>query len=205
MGWTGTHATFYTSKGKVDAKKECDYLWHSPSENGRFKVLKSTMVGSTYYAAIAICREWPDNVPQTKENLVDVPESERRVFGMVILTTVDSRDYYNFTFKEISETSGPCESKCPVSIIDLLSPTTSKWANEWRERCREYAKYKRSPNNPANLPIGTKIKFTEPNGNECILIKRAPAYQFKTAWWYDAARHAYCSKKRLPDKFEIIP
>ncbi len=205
MGWTGTHATYYKSRNGrqvVDVKAECDSYWSH--DYGRFRVLKSAVVGSVYYAAIQICREWPEGKEHTPENLVDIPESEREVFGVVFLTTVDHKDYFNFTYKEISEESGPCEDHCPIGIIDLLTPTDSEWANSWRDRCRAYAKRKNSPNNPAKLPIGTKIKFTDRNGKEIILEKRAPAYQFKTAWWYEAASGCYCSKKRLPEEFEII-
>lgn len=31
----------------------------------------------------------------------------------------------------------PCEDHCPASILSLLSPTDSEYANSWRERCRK--------------------------------------------------------------------
>ena len=142
MGWSGTHAKFYKKKGYrtvVDAKAECDDLF--AHDHGRFKVLKSTMVGSVYYAAIQICKNYPEGTTEYKsENLVEIPEEKRETFGVVILTSVDMKDYFNFSYKEIDETMGPCEDHCPIGIIKLLTPTTSEWANQWRDRCREYAK-----------------------------------------------------------------
>ena len=51
MGWTGIHATYYKN-GTVDRKRECDYYWEGGLNSGHFKVVKSRMVGSTYYAAV---------------------------------------------------------------------------------------------------------------------------------------------------------
>ena len=47
MGWTSYHASYYKN-GTVDRKKECDDVF----SKGDCKILKSAMVGSTYYAAI---------------------------------------------------------------------------------------------------------------------------------------------------------
>lgn len=43
--------------------------------------------------------------------------------------------YYNFTYKALDDTVGPCETSCPKRIIDLLTPTDSKYASEWRQQC----------------------------------------------------------------------
>lgn len=204
MGWTGTHATYYklyNGRKLVDVKAECDSYW--THDYGRFKVLKSAVVGSVYYAAIAVCRKWPEGAEHTPGTLIDVPEDEREVFGVVFRTRVDHKNYFNFTYKEIYESSGPCEDHCPVGIINLLTPTDSEFANDWRNRCKAYAAKKKSPNNPSKLPIGTKIKYTDSRG-EVILEKRAPAYQFKTSWWYNAEKHQYVSKKNIPENFEIF-
>lgn len=204
MGWTGTHATHYkyrNGREVVDVRAECDSYW--AHDHGRFKVLKSALVGSVYYAAIAICKEWSEGKDRTSENLVEVPEAEREVFGVVFLTSVDHKDYFNLHYKEMSENCGPCEDHCPIGIINLLTPTGHEFANDWRNRCRAYAKRKSSPTHPSNLPVGTKIRYNDSNG-EVILEKRSPAYQFKTPWWYNAEKHQYVSKKRIPENFEII-
>ena len=51
-----------------------------------------------------------------------------------------SKDYYNFSYKPMSEFVGPAEAECPKRILKILSPLTDKndpngWAKNWRERC----------------------------------------------------------------------
>lgn len=69
------------------------------------------------------------------------------------------RGDYNFTYKDMSETMGPCEAECPTRILDLLTPTDSEWANEWRERCRSAAERKASV---PKVKKGDRIRFVEP-------------------------------------------
>ena len=57
MGWTSYNAQYYKN-GTVDRKKECDEYWEGGLNRGHFKVLKSTMVGSTYYAAVKILKSF---------------------------------------------------------------------------------------------------------------------------------------------------
>lgn len=148
MGWTSYHATCYKN-GTVDRKAEMDnYFKEEDSTNGEyhFKTLKSAMVGSTYYAAI----EKTNNNTGVKE-----------VFAIVCLTSVNMDDYYNFSYKDMDESMGPCERKCPMGILNLLTPTDKQWANEWREGCREHQARK---NELAKLDRhgrkGGKIGFT---------------------------------------------
>ena len=51
MGWTEYHASHYKN-GKVDRKAECNAYFLEGLNEGFFDVLKSSMVGSTYYAAV---------------------------------------------------------------------------------------------------------------------------------------------------------
>ena len=116
MGWTSYSASHYDKRGNVDRKAECDSMFGKES-----KVLKSRMVGSTYYAA----------VQDTKTN---------EVWGAVFLTQTAKNVWDNFAYKDMDETVGPCECQCPMSIIKLLSPTDNEWANQWRQRCIEHNK-----------------------------------------------------------------
>lgn len=108
MGWTFTHLET-TSEAK---RKYCDNLWRED-----IKVLKSQMVGTTYYAAL---------------------QDENGVHAAVVLTAVHRNDYCNFGYKDMSETWGPIESKCPASILKLLTPPANEDAKEWRKRCYDY-------------------------------------------------------------------
>ena len=52
MGWTSYHATHYKRNGSIDRKAELDYeLFCHEGEDGH-KLVKSSMVGAVYYAAV---------------------------------------------------------------------------------------------------------------------------------------------------------
>lgn len=173
MGWTWYKAEHLTKHGKIDRKAEVDEIF-----GPNYKVLKSQMVGSTYYGAIK----------NLKTGVVS---------GTVCLTQTDQNQ---FGYKDIDETCGPGYYKCPKSILDLLSPTSDKWANEWREECRKnLAKPKL-----ADLPIGSEIKFTYSDGEEVHLIKYPPNHQFKTDWWKYKDRYNYMIKKYIPNNWELV-
>ena len=179
MGWTSYDATNYKINGKgikvIDKKAECDSLF-----DDKHKVLKSAVVGNVYYAAI--------------EN------DDKEVYAIVILISTSRSDGFNFGYKDMSEFCGPYETKCPKSILKLLTPTDNKWANEWRQKCWDYH------NKPKlkDVKVGQKIKYKMHNGKEVVLIKREPAYQFKTPWFEVEETNTYMKKKYIPQEFEII-
>ena len=157
MGWTSYDApTTYNSKTmrwEVDRKAECDKLFNCSMVNdlGKYEVLKSRMVGSTYYAAVRMTKYATET------------ESEQvQVIAAVVLTSTNIKDYYNFSYKDMDETVGPHESKCPKSILDMLTPTDSEFANAWRQRCYDNIKTNNNPNGLAKLPVGSVIKVTMP-------------------------------------------
>ena len=51
MGWTSYHATHYKN-GKVNRKAECDAYFTEGLNEGFYRLEKSTMIGSVYYAAV---------------------------------------------------------------------------------------------------------------------------------------------------------
>lgn len=122
MGWDYTHATHYTRTGAIDKKAEIDELYTWQNDTKKYEVVRSCMVGATYYAAV-------------KATVLSTGEVE--TFAAVALTHTNNRDYFNFGVKTMVESMGPCEDHCPASILSLLSPTDSEYANSWRERCRK--------------------------------------------------------------------
>lgn len=185
MGWTYGTAHHFRKDGSIDRKTECDDL-HTWDDEGRSaRVLRSTMVGSVYYAAM---------------ELLEKKTGEKRVIGVVCLTHTDRRE---IGMKGISETMGPCESDCPIGILDLLSPTDDSYALAWRQRCRERAEERKSKPSLAKLPIGSVIEF-ERGGETVRLIKEAPAYQFKTAWWLIESSNKYFQKKSIPQSYRVV-
>src|SRR4030095_19238 len=106
MGWT----TYYRAPGQTDREHFQEEL------RDDLKIIDSTTIKNVFYAA---CKD----------------EKTGEVFALVYLIH-RTRGYYNFGVKAMDETVGPCEHECPDRILDLLTPTDSKWANEWRETCR---------------------------------------------------------------------
>ena len=171
MGWTSYHATHYKN-GKVDRKAECDEKFNWADDYREVSVLKSAMVGNTYYAA----------VKATKDEF-------SQVHAVVCLTSTDSKDYFNFAYKDMDETMGPFKYDCPKGILDLLSPTDNEYALEWRKACRENLARKKSATSLNNLPVGTRIRVVMPfntnyfkEGQVVILEKRVKPWSNRTMW-----------------------
>ena len=107
MGWTSYHANYYKKNGEIDRKAECDAYWQEGLKRGHFKVLRSSMVGSTYYAAVKpLLRRTRDG----HDTYEPIPEEEQNVFGAVFLTAIDMHDFFNFAYKDMNETYGPAQT-----------------------------------------------------------------------------------------------
>ena len=166
MGWTYQHATKYKN-GKIDRKTECDNVI---LQNNTLKIEKSTIIGSTYYAAVTQVKKY-DSVTKT---YCDIQPHNQTTFAVIFLTSVNNKDYYNFGYKDMTEEEGPCERNCPRSILNLLSSTDNKTAIEWRQDCYTNTEMK-SLDRLRNLPIGTMIEISD--GNK--FIKCEAGHQFK--------------------------
>lgn len=97
----------------------------------KYEVRASTFVGSVWYAAVHVV----------------MPAKERR--GAIDCTTAfvfltKGTAQRGFGYKDMNETDGPVEDRCPRNILDMLSPVeqlglgdqAAQWASEWRARCR---------------------------------------------------------------------
>jgi hypothetical protein len=62
----------------------------------------------------------------------------------------------------MTEDMGPCEAECPKQIIDLLTPTESSIANEWRERCRKSLAFRAEMSKKPKLKPGQLVEFDAP-------------------------------------------
>lgn len=133
MGWSCTWGSYSTATERKAYLDNQVYKWSNDSHT----VLKSAMVGSVYYAAIR------NN--QTGE-----------VWAAVCLTTNSKKDA-EFCYKDMDETAGPVESKCPAGILNLLTPTNNEYALKWRDRCRENL----SGKGKTVFEIGQQFFFTD--------------------------------------------
>ena len=176
MGWTSYQATHY-KKGKVDRKAECDALFNCSDERRECAVLKSAMVGSTYYAAVKC-----------------TADEYSSVGAVVCLTSTDRKDYFNFSYKDMDETMGPFKYDCPKGILDLLTPTDNECANNWREACREMLAKKNNPNALNKLPVGTIIQVTMPfdttyfSEGEVVKLRKDKNWRSNRTSWYVVQR-----------------
>ena len=92
-------------------------------------------VGNTFYAAVEN-RRLPG-----------------KVFAAVVLVR-RCRGPYNFGYKDMDESMGPSESRCPARVLARLTPTDNPIAIEWRARCRQYIE---SRNKVRALKVGDKV------------------------------------------------
>lgn len=136
MGWTFTRR----HDGMTDA---AFFAAEFPS----ITFLDSAKVGSTFYAK---CTR-------------TTASGERPVFAVVILTKNDSRaaDGYNFGYKEMDETMGPCECAAPLRLLDGLTEPDGEYARNWRERVRAYHR-DRAAFQKAKPRPGQVIELKEP-------------------------------------------
>lgn len=128
MGWTSIYVKEleYNYKTKTYNRKSfLDREYACENSEYKWEVLKSAMVGSTWYGA---CR-------RTNKKTGEVV-----IFGETILTAIDKMEFF---WKEVSEDMGPFTFDCPIGILNLLSPTDNSYAKQWREKCRAYQKRKK--------------------------------------------------------------
>lgn len=190
MGWTSYHVD-----GEIDRKAECDAYFEKGLNEGHFKVVKSVLIGSVYYAAVQNLTK----AIKIEDKVIYIPTDKKRIFGVVILTRVIRKEYYNFSYKVMDESMGPCYYDCPKYILDCLTETEYEYAINWRNKCREHTKKKNQLN---SLKPGSIIKAIPKNGyteKESILLKK---YEHsKGNFWSDGK---YRWKSSMLESYEII-
>ena len=132
------------------------------NDAGKSEILASAMIKMrTWYAA---CRQYNNDTGQTT------------VFALVCLVKYNKRasDGMVFGYKDMSETMGPNESECPARILDMLGPTTSEYALQWRARCRAVAtrKQRPPPKDGDMIVFAQTIKFTDGSEGRRFLVSR---------------------------------
>ncbi len=122
-----------------------------------------------------------------------VPDENGKVrVALVYLLKWVPRDWYNFGYKDMDEFMGPCEARCPLKILDMLSPldpdklaeaqakraaaeAKGEWlydgilsAHDWREASRRYSE------GAKNLKVGESYKL-----NQTLYFGGVPATHLK--------------------------
>ena len=88
------------------------------------------------------------------------PDKPRQVVGIVCLLDYVPKDWFNFGYKDVEESMGPCECDCPEKILkqltsDDLNPI-SDWASKWRQKCWQNIEQKKAR---PSLKGGLLIRF----------------------------------------------
>lgn len=180
MGWTWQESKFRKDNGTIDRNAECDNIINYENDKVKLEVLKSAMKGSVYYAAV---------------KRVDKTNGDSIVFAAVFLTRTDRRSWCDFGYKDMDETCGPCNYDCPKSILELLTETDSQYAKDWRACCWDNIN-RTKDKSLASVKIGQVIEFSI--GNQKIRVRKmAPAYQFKTPWYFREENNTYVKKNHI--------
>lgn len=98
---------------------------------------------------------------------LEVPDG---VIGVVCLTVTRARanDRLTFGYKDMTEDMGPVEARCPMRILEQLSPLDQvltagsdghRYAAEWREGSRRY--WQRRAARP-RVSVGDLVVFDDP-------------------------------------------
>lgn len=151
MGWMYSYSQVSDVKHHIEHNEG---LFTSSSTPGNtWDVLDSSIVGSTYYAAVL--RKWPG-------------DTKGYVFAAVILFR---NPQSGFGYKDMDESMGPCEVSCPLRILNRLTPIEdmpgglagNEYAAGWREKVREYHRNRAIQTKVAkSFKAGDKIRLPAP-------------------------------------------
>lgn len=163
MGWT------FTNKDGMTVQKffERQFNYDKPEEKRSAKILRCSATWNVAYMAYEV-----------------ITGEKREVVALVCLIqhVPKAKDGYTFGYKDMTECMGPCESKCPKTILEMLTPTESKYASDWRDRC-----WKRIHERAAKPKVkqGDWIKFEQPikfrDGSELDTFVYLKGNDFKTS------------------------
>lgn len=88
---------------------------------------------------------------------VETPTRPGVIWALVVLTGRSPNAYLNFGYKDMDETMGPNEARCPARVLDLLTPTDSTYAVEWRQECRDNIAI-----TPPRFQVGDVVELVRP-------------------------------------------
>lgn len=146
MGWLFMRSL----EGHATPKAYLDHQFTYTREDLTSRVLVSALVRlRTYYAAVEHVR------PST---------GVREVWAAVCLVQHNPRDREGFIFgyKDMEESMGPCEDRCPAAVLDALTATENAHALAWRARCRARLAERRRQNAKPTPRPGDTLVLQEP-------------------------------------------
>jgi hypothetical protein len=131
MGWMTYHRT---PGEQTNAEHFAEKL------GSHYQIVEHGTVHNVFYAAVR----------DSRDGAVD---------GLIILTQWTRGDF-NFGYKDMGETGGPCYNEAPKSVLAALSPTDHEYALAWRAACE--AHHAQRDFLRANLAVGDSVVFARP-------------------------------------------
>jgi hypothetical protein len=152
-------------------------------ENDNFadKVIDHAVVGTTFY--LLVCRT-PKAAWDPSTTYINGADGSFR--WIAVFLTRKAGDSYDFGYKDIAETMGPVETRCPRRIITAASPLRhadppieGNYAARWRQKCLDQcaAKTRRKTDlvPGATIRLSRTVSFTDGyEGNRFVveIVKR---------------------------------
>jgi hypothetical protein len=109
---------------------------------------------------------------------IAMQETDGRTWAAVVLTKTES-GYFNWGYKLMDESMGPCYYDCPRRVLAALTPTEYPEALAWRAKCRErLSRPKITPGvrvsfaTPVTFQGGPKSGPWQATGFECLAPNR---------------------------------
>lgn len=167
MGWLYLNPTgFASAKAYLDDQFSYENKLEDGTTQGLRVLASSCLRNQVWYGAV-----------EPVANGVPGP-----VFAAVCLVRWNPRakDGLILGYKDMSETSGPCEAECPERILDMLGPTDNEYALDWRRRCIASLKLRtRKIENGMRIRLAQPLSFTDGHkGEEFIVEKRGRKTSF---------------------------
>ncbi len=153
MGWTYTYRSCST-------KEFFERAFNHDDGKGRSgKVLRFSATWNVAYMAYEVkYPAIPEGTKDSEGKLVPARPANREVIALVCLIHHCPKAEWNFGYKDMEECMGPCERRCPKTILNLLTPTTEKTSLEWRKDC--WDRIHKKENQPKVSP-GDWVKFSK--------------------------------------------
>lgn len=181
MGWTFYHLDY---PNKIEEVRNL-YTWQEDDRGA--EVLDVAANGNIVYAAV---HYW------------NHATNEDEIHAAVVKTATVSRDYFNFGYKDMSESMNPYYYDCPKRILDLLTPTTNEYALEWRRKCAE----KRERTNALNrMKEGARISCCDKTLRLVCIKKRGKTRDYWLVEKDGVITWTYWQKSRIIDNgWEVL-
>ena len=171
MGWLFMHHHHMGGHKSAKSYLDAQFTYSHPTDDGGtrgLRVLASACPGNrVWYAAAQVIDDGAGG----------------EVFALVCLVRWNpkSTDGHAFGYTDMEESMGPYEDGCPAKILDLLTPTTSENALDWRRSCRaRLARRARKIVDGMRIKLARPLTFTDGyEGDAFVVVKRGTMITFR--------------------------